>query len=42
METRYDIHEPIGEGSFGRVYKGRDKFRKEMVALKFVRKVRTR
>ncbi|KTF75659.1 hypothetical protein cypCar_00034685 [Cyprinus carpio] len=35
----YHILEVIGEGSFGRVYKGRRKFSGQVVALKFIPKV---
>ncbi|XP_053550788.1 serine/threonine-protein kinase 36 [Bombina bombina] len=35
----YHVLEPIGEGSFGRVYKGRRKHSGEIVALKFIPKV---
>ncbi|KAJ8386594.1 hypothetical protein AAFF_G00168260 [Aldrovandia affinis] len=38
MET-YHVLEMIGEGSFGRVYKGRKKFSGQVVALKFIPKV---
>ncbi|KAJ8347782.1 hypothetical protein SKAU_G00263710 [Synaphobranchus kaupii] len=38
MET-YHVLEMIGEGSFGRVYKGRRKFSGQVVALKFIPKV---
>ncbi|XP_073505171.1 serine/threonine-protein kinase 36 [Phyllobates terribilis] len=36
---RYHVLELIGEGSFGRVYKGRRKHSGEVVALKFIPKV---
>ncbi|NXP03486.1 STK36 kinase, partial [Thinocorus orbignyianus] len=36
---KYHILEMIGEGSFGRVYKGRQKHRAQVVALKFIPKV---
>ncbi|XP_050195560.1 serine/threonine-protein kinase 36 [Myiozetetes cayanensis] len=36
---RYHILEMIGEGSFGRVYKGRRKHSAQVVALKFIPKV---
>uniref|UniRef100_A0A673J7T8 non-specific serine/threonine protein kinase n=1 Tax=Sinocyclocheilus rhinocerous TaxID=307959 RepID=A0A673J7T8_9TELE len=36
---QYHILEVIGEGSFGRVYKGRRKFSGQVVALKFIPKV---
>ncbi|TRY83964.1 hypothetical protein DNTS_006537 [Danionella cerebrum] len=36
---KYHILEVIGEGSFGRVYKGRKKFSGQVVALKFIPKV---
>ncbi|XP_069840883.1 serine/threonine-protein kinase 36 [Dendropsophus ebraccatus] len=36
---RYHVLELIGEGSFGRVYKGRRKYSGEVVALKFIPKV---
>ncbi|KAL4608625.1 serine/threonine-protein kinase 36 isoform X1 [Arapaima gigas] len=35
----YHVLESIGEGSFGRVYKGRKKFSGQVVALKFIPKV---
>ncbi|XP_072558241.1 serine/threonine-protein kinase 36 isoform X4 [Paramormyrops kingsleyae] len=38
MES-YHVLEMIGEGSFGRVYKGRKKFSGQVVALKFIPKV---
>ncbi|XP_061104967.1 serine/threonine-protein kinase 36 isoform X2 [Conger conger] len=38
MDT-YHVLEMIGEGSFGRVYKGRKKFSGQVVALKFIPKV---
>ncbi|KAM4025845.1 LOW QUALITY PROTEIN: serine/threonine-protein kinase 36 [Anomaloglossus baeobatrachus] len=36
---KYHVLELIGEGSFGRVYKGRRKYSGEVVALKFIPKV---
>ncbi|XP_062845074.1 serine/threonine-protein kinase 36 isoform X2 [Trichomycterus rosablanca] len=36
---QYHVLEMIGEGSFGRVYKGRRKFSGQVVALKFIPKV---
>ncbi|XP_066467725.1 serine/threonine-protein kinase 36 isoform X2 [Tiliqua scincoides] len=36
---RYHVLEMIGEGSFGRVYKGRRKYNAQVVALKFIPKV---
>ncbi|KAH0621245.1 hypothetical protein JD844_022330 [Phrynosoma platyrhinos] len=36
---RYHVLEMIGEGSFGRVYKGRRKYSTQIVALKFIPKV---
>ncbi|MBN3309511.1 STK36 kinase, partial [Amia calva] len=36
---KYHVLEMIGEGSFGRVYKGRKKYSGEVVALKFIPKV---
>ncbi|XP_060629352.2 serine/threonine-protein kinase 36 isoform X1 [Anolis sagrei] len=36
---RYHVLEMIGEGSFGRVYKGRRKYSTKIVALKFIPKV---
>nr|XP_014346818.1 PREDICTED: serine/threonine-protein kinase 36 [Latimeria chalumnae] len=36
---KYHVLEMIGEGSFGRVYKGRRKFSGQVVALKFIPKV---
>ncbi|NXS62087.1 STK36 kinase, partial [Brachypteracias leptosomus] len=36
---RYHVQEVIGEGSFGRVYKGRRKHSAQVVALKFIPKV---
>jgi fused-like protein len=35
---KYHVLEQIGEGQFGKVYKGRRKFGSEMVALKFLGK----
>ncbi|VEL25060.1 unnamed protein product [Protopolystoma xenopodis] len=35
----YNILECIGEGSFGRVYKGRKKYTGQIVALKFIPKI---
>ena len=37
MENYHLLH-PIGEGSFGKVYKGRRKFSGQIVALKFITK----
>ncbi|XP_074885492.1 serine/threonine-protein kinase 36 [Buteo buteo] len=37
---KYHVLEMIGEGSFGRVYKGRRKHSAQVVALKFIPKVR--
>jgi fused-like protein len=37
MEKYHIIH-PIGEGSFGKVYKGRRKQSGQIVALKFIAK----
>lgn len=37
MENYHVLH-PIGEGSFGKVYKGRRKFSGQIVALKFITK----
>jgi len=34
----YHVIEPIGEGSFGKVYKGRRKFTGQIVAMKFILK----
>jgi fused len=34
----YHVLEPIGEGSFGKVFKGRRKFTGQTVALKFILK----
>ncbi|XDV20857.1 hypothetical protein PO909_026070 [Leuciscus waleckii] len=39
MMDQYHILEVIGEGSFGRVFKGRRKFSGQVVALKFIPKV---
>uniref|UniRef100_A0A8C1APQ4 non-specific serine/threonine protein kinase n=2 Tax=Cyprinus carpio carpio TaxID=630221 RepID=A0A8C1APQ4_CYPCA len=39
MMDQYHILEVIGEGSFGRVYKGRRKFSGQVVALKFIPKL---
>ncbi|XP_035383481.1 serine/threonine-protein kinase 36 isoform X2 [Electrophorus electricus] len=39
MMEQYHVLEMIGEGSFGRVYKGRRKFSGQVVALKFIPKV---
>ncbi|XP_070585328.1 serine/threonine-protein kinase 36 isoform X2 [Erythrolamprus reginae] len=36
---RYHVLEMIGEGSFGKVYKGRRKYSAQIVALKFIPKV---
>ncbi|KAL7991846.1 hypothetical protein Chor_016102 [Crotalus horridus] len=36
---RYHVLEMIGEGSFGKVYKGRRKYSAQVVALKFIPKV---
>jgi serine/threonine protein kinase len=36
---KYHVLELIGEGQFGKVYKGRRKFNSQMVALKFIGKV---
>ncbi|XP_028666119.1 serine/threonine-protein kinase 36 isoform X1 [Erpetoichthys calabaricus] len=36
---KYHVLEVIGEGSFGRVYKGRKKYSGQVVALKFIPKV---
>lgn len=36
---RYHVLEVIGEGSFGRVYKGRRRCSAQVVALKFIPKV---
>ncbi|XP_032635774.1 serine/threonine-protein kinase 36 [Chelonoidis abingdonii] len=36
---KYHVLEMIGEGSFGRVYKGRRKYSAQVVALKFIPKV---
>ncbi|NWH56192.1 STK36 kinase, partial [Geococcyx californianus] len=36
---KYHVLEVIGEGSFGRVYKGRRKYSAQVVALKFIPKV---
>lgn len=35
---RYIVGKSIGEGSFGKVYKGIDRFDKSEVALKFISK----
>lgn len=37
---RYHVLEVIGEGSYGRVYKGRRRFGKQVVALKFISKLK--
>ncbi|XP_062435074.1 serine/threonine-protein kinase 36 [Rhea pennata] len=39
MMEKYHVLEVIGEGSFGRVYKGRRKYSAQVVALKFIPKV---
>ena len=39
MEKNYEIQEIIGEGSFGRVFKGRRRRDDEIVALKLIPKV---
>ncbi|XP_068804998.1 serine/threonine-protein kinase 36 [Struthio camelus] len=39
MMEKYHVLEMIGEGSFGRVYKGRRKYSAQVVALKFIPKV---
>ncbi|GAA6071219.1 serine/threonine-protein kinase 36 [Tachysurus ichikawai] len=39
MMEQYHVLELIGEGSFGRVKKGRRKFSGQVVALKFIPKV---
>uniref|UniRef100_A0AAY4E0Z0 non-specific serine/threonine protein kinase n=2 Tax=Denticeps clupeoides TaxID=299321 RepID=A0AAY4E0Z0_9TELE len=36
---QYHVLDMIGEGSFGRVYKGRKKYSGQVVALKFIQKV---
>lgn len=36
---KYHVLEMIGEGSFGRVYKGRKKYSAQVVALKFIPKL---
>uniref|UniRef100_A0ABI7YU07 non-specific serine/threonine protein kinase n=1 Tax=Felis catus TaxID=9685 RepID=A0ABI7YU07_FELCA len=36
---KYHVLEMIGEGSFGRVYKGRRKYSAQVVALKFIPKL---
>lgn len=38
METQYEFLKQIGEGSFGRVFRGRHKVTKEIVALKLIPK----
>jgi len=41
METYYDFLDLVGEGSFGRVFKAREKAgKKRLVALKFIPKVK--
>ncbi|XP_056140324.1 serine/threonine-protein kinase 36 [Lampris incognitus] len=39
MSSRYHVLELVGEGSFGRVFKGRKKYCGQVVALKFIPKV---
>ncbi|XP_056663843.1 serine/threonine-protein kinase 36 isoform X2 [Monodelphis domestica] len=39
MMEKYHVLEMIGEGSFGRVYKGRKKYSAQVVALKFIPKL---
>jgi len=41
METYYDLLDLVGEGSFERVFKAREKVgKKRLVALKFIPKVK--
>ena len=35
----YELLEKVGEGSFGRVYKARHRYQRNIVALKFIPKV---
>uniref|UniRef100_A0A2C9JQD1 non-specific serine/threonine protein kinase n=1 Tax=Biomphalaria glabrata TaxID=6526 RepID=A0A2C9JQD1_BIOGL len=39
MDDNYHVLELVGEGSFGKVYKGRKKYTSQIVALKFIPKL---
>ena len=37
LDERYELHAPIGEGAFGRVYRGRDRRLERAVAVKVIK-----
>ncbi len=37
LQDRYELHELIGEGTFGRVYRGRDRWLARAVAVKVIK-----
>jgi eukaryotic-like serine/threonine-protein kinase len=37
LDDRYELHAPIGEGAFGRVYRGRDRRLERSVAVKVIK-----